>query len=227
MADIAFVRTQILDNCSILFPHPVSPTLLTFSNVVRGVDAASRKILVVCANTSQLLLQQDGTGLEEFRSLLATTERKLSSHAEAILRGEGPASRNPERSRPSIFANDTTAKLQQLKELQKLKEECVALRDEKDDLQQRLKEALAANDKLQERLDKSIASREEALRMVQTSNSSHADMLQMAQRQMERLWTTQHRHRSTSEARTDDTGTTRATPIPTPTSFEFSRSSLF
>ncbi|KAF8533715.1 hypothetical protein BDD12DRAFT_945473 [Trichophaea hybrida] len=207
MADTTFIRTQILDNCAILFPPPVSPTLLTVDGVRHDNSTdLQRMILVVCAKTSQLLLRQNGTGLEDFRSLLASTEKMLTSHATAILRGEGPASRNPERTQPVTALDETSTCLKNLGS------ECAALRKEKKELQKRLESALAANDELRKRLEHSIGSREEALSMVQTSNANHADALQMAQRQMERLWATQNRRGGSSEIGTDDTGTSLATP---------------
>ncbi|KAF8539503.1 hypothetical protein BDD12DRAFT_980952 [Trichophaea hybrida] len=83
MAERTFCVTQIMNNCSLLFPGK-SPTMITVN------DHGTRRMFVVSATTGKLLLEFQGTWSRDFSNFLEHTEDLLASHVGTIRSGNAP-----------------------------------------------------------------------------------------------------------------------------------------
>ncbi|KAF8241969.1 hypothetical protein K440DRAFT_665046 [Wilcoxina mikolae CBS 423.85] len=117
MSDPIFAHTLLLSNCSILFPPPTVPKILTVS------EGGKRRIFIVCAATGRLLLEHEGTSHLDFYKFLSRTEDMLLKHVVALRRGN-----------PLPVGKNTAVD----EKVQKLEAESAKLRLEKEELQRRL-----------------------------------------------------------------------------------------
>jgi hypothetical protein len=83
MAERTFCTTQLMNNCSLLFPGK-SPTMITVN------DHGTRRMFIVSATTGKSLLEFKGTWSRDFNNFLEHTEDLLASQVDAIRDGKAP-----------------------------------------------------------------------------------------------------------------------------------------